>query len=154
MRLPWTVSNIDLAPTILELLGAPAEARFRGRSLMPLIRGNDSGDRPCFGETGKRFHPENRRREVDGPAGKWRWLREGRFKMFYVPRATGPSDLRLHDLETDPGEYDDVKADHAEVARSFRDRLEAWVEEDMGAEEEGEISEEELEQLRSLGYIN
>ena len=61
---------------------------------------------------------------------------------------------RLDGLGAFPAQLHDVKADHTDVARSFRDRLKAWVAEDTGAEEEGEMSEEELEQLRSLGYVN
>ena len=70
LRIAATAESLDVAPTLLDLLGLPAEDRFRGRSLMPLLEPHGSEDRTCFGETGKSFHEENDRREIEGIAGK------------------------------------------------------------------------------------
>ena len=40
--------NIDVAPTLLELAGAPIPADIEGRSLMPLLRGNSRDWRTSF----------------------------------------------------------------------------------------------------------
>jgi arylsulfatase A-like enzyme len=44
-RVAENVSLIDLAPTLLDLLGLPAEPRFEGRSLAPLGRPGPGADR-------------------------------------------------------------------------------------------------------------
>src|SRR5262249_61480736 len=44
-RVAENVSLIDLAPTLLDLLGLPAEPRFEGRSLAPLLRPGPGADR-------------------------------------------------------------------------------------------------------------
>ena len=44
-RVAEDVSLIDLAPTLLDLLGLPAEPRFEGRSLAPLVRPGPGADR-------------------------------------------------------------------------------------------------------------
>ncbi len=154
-RVPQTVSSVDVAPTILDLLGLSSEGRFRGASLMPLVEdGDHAEDRECFGETGKRFHEQNVRREVEGAAGKWRWLRQGRFKLTHAPRASGTVERRLYDLVADPGETRDVAEAHPEVLASFRERLDAWIAEDPGDLRDYHISAETEEILRSLGYVN
>jgi arylsulfatase A-like enzyme len=43
---PWQVSLVDLAPTLLELMDAPLEG-LDGSSLVPLALGRESGDRPA-----------------------------------------------------------------------------------------------------------
>ena len=44
-RVAENVSLIDLAPTLVDLLGLPAEPRFEGRSLTPLLRPGSTSDR-------------------------------------------------------------------------------------------------------------
>jgi len=46
-RITARVSLIDVAPTLLELAGLPPEARFTGRSLVPLLRGQAEGEEPA-----------------------------------------------------------------------------------------------------------
>jgi arylsulfatase A-like enzyme len=43
-RVAESVSLIDVAPTLLDLLGVSAEPRFEGRSLVPLMRSGSSAD--------------------------------------------------------------------------------------------------------------
>jgi arylsulfatase A-like enzyme len=137
VRVPWTVPNIDVAPTILELLEIPAEEEFRGASLLALVQSAGAGsagtgsagtgsagtgsagageDRACFGETGKKFHVENRRRQVEGGGGKWRLDQRGSLKLVHEPRASGPPARRLYDLANDPGETRDSAAEHPDAA--------------------------------------
>lgn len=47
-RLRQTVLNIDMAPTILELAGVPIPARMQGKSIVPLMRGNETPWRTDF----------------------------------------------------------------------------------------------------------
>ena len=42
------VELVDIAPTLLDLLGWPPEPRFRGRSIAPLLKGRTLEDRPAF----------------------------------------------------------------------------------------------------------
>ncbi|WP_432251496.1 sulfatase-like hydrolase/transferase [Streptomyces sp. HNM1019] len=41
VRLPELVSHVDLPPTLLEAAGVPVPAQMQGRSLVPLLRGQD-----------------------------------------------------------------------------------------------------------------
>jgi arylsulfatase A-like enzyme len=153
-RIASTVRSIDVAPTILDLAGLPAESAFRGQTLRPYLEGGEAADRACFGETDMSFHEENFGREIPGIAGKSRWLRKGRFKLIFVPHAKRPAEWRLFDLVTDPGELDDAGARFPEVRDALRRELGAWMAEDAGKERDYHISKEAREQLRSLGYVN
>ncbi len=153
VRVSATASNIDVAPTVLELLDLPPHPAFRGRSLLPLVRGEES-DRLCFGESGKRFHEENTRREIEGPEGKWRWLVHGKHKLMYAPRASGDPAWRLYDLDADPGEAVDLAAERPDLAGRMRQALAAWLREDPGEPRDYHIAPETREVLRSLGYVD
>ncbi len=44
------VSLVDVGPTLLDLVGAPIPPSFRGKSLLPRIRGDERPPRPIFSE--------------------------------------------------------------------------------------------------------
>jgi len=154
LRIASTAESLDVAPTLLDLLGLPTEDRFRGRSLMPLLEQRSGDDRTCFGETGKRFHEENDRREVDGIAGKRRWIRRGNFKLVHTPKSEGDPDRRLLDLASSAGETEDVSHLHRELFEELGAALDAWMAEDQGKDRDYHITPEAREQLRALGYVN
>lgn len=96
------VRTTDLAPTLLEAAGLPAEPEADSRSLWPLVAGDETGDRVAFFE--------NPQRNVIG-------LRTSEWK--YVVRTFGERSYRsLWDLKRDPGELVNLAADRpAETAR-------------------------------------
>ncbi len=84
-------SAIDLAPTILELLGVPPEPSFVGKSLVPELRGGPVEPRDVLVDLPATSNNDRRRALVSGK------------KKIY---AYGKSELyhKLFDLEADPGE--------------------------------------------------
>lgn len=77
--------------------------------------------------------------------------RRGRYKSVRH-RGDGPS--ALFDLEADPGETRDVAADHPEVVRAHRERV-AELTRQLGTRRgaDAEMSEDDAERLRALGYL-
>jgi arylsulfatase A-like enzyme len=51
-RIPQTVRHIDIAPTILSMLGLQIPPQTEGRSMLPLMSGKNDAPRVAFGETG------------------------------------------------------------------------------------------------------
>ncbi|HEX6288947.1 MAG TPA: sulfatase [Herpetosiphonaceae bacterium] len=45
---PQLVSNVDITPTLLDLVGLPVDAALQGRSLLPLLDGGAYQPRPCM----------------------------------------------------------------------------------------------------------
>lgn len=147
-RVARQVSNVDVFPTLLELLGLPAED-VDGESFAPALRGEALGPRgPIFAEATKPWH------EIEPwpNAPLVRAIRTDEHKLMLFPRTRT---VRLFDLERDPLEAQDLWSAAAGEpwAVSLRTQLEAW-----GASADPlpvfQIRDREVqEQLEALGYV-
>ena len=133
-RLAGAVQNLDLVPTLLDLLEIPREGRdLAGRSLVPQLAGEaTAADGLAFALT-----------------GSVRSVTDGRFKLIHdLRRGT----WELYDLATDPAElHDVVRRERAAFAR-LRAELLAWV---AAAEGDDGLrrADEAQERLEALGYL-
>jgi N-acetylglucosamine-6-sulfatase len=128
LRVPQLVLSVDLAPTVLEVAGAPAGAHVQGRSLVPLLRGDPGGWRESIlVEFYTYENPMPWLVDMD-----YRALRTDRYK--YVHWMQHPDLDELYDLETDPYEVrnlvDDAGSDG--LRRELRRELGRLVLEAMG----------------------
>lgn len=97
-----TVGSIDVAPTLVDLLGGEIEPQDRGRSLVPLMAGAETtGTRPYY------FRNQD---------GKVTGLVSGRDKLIFDSEA---GVIHRFDLEVDPDEMDDVFDPEAETDREL-----------------------------------
>ena len=104
------VSLIDLAPTLLDLLGVDPLAESPGRSLLPALHGRSLADVPVLAELGVNA----RRPQVA--------LGLGRHKLI-VHEAEDRAEL--YDLAEDPLESRDVAEERPDVVESMLDELSA-----------------------------
>ncbi len=157
-----TVQTVDVMPTILELAGMEAPAGIQGRSLVPQLGGG--GARPAgagaplaaFAEkalTAETAAPPPRDTEAYSLVlGEWKLIHN-------VRRPDGAPEFELYDHLRDPLDREDVAASHPEVVRDLAARLTALRAEAEAArikpdsEAADGLSAEDLERLRSLGYI-
>jgi arylsulfatase A-like enzyme len=110
------VSNIDFAPTFLELAGTEVPKDVQGRSFAPILRGNTPADwRKSFYYEYYEFPAPHRVQRHDGVC-------TDRFKLIHFYDI---NEWELYDLKADPRElhslYDDPK--HAETVRSLKAEL-------------------------------
>lgn len=115
IRLPELVSHVDLPPTLVDSAGLPVPDAMQGRSLLPLLHGED---------------PEWPRDVLIqiSESEMGRALRTDRWKYGVTAhdmRAETYQDAYLYDLETDPDELTNLVDDpsHAGVLRELRERL-------------------------------
>ena len=89
------VSNLDFAPTFLDMAGLEAPAPMQGRSLVPLLE----GDTPADWRTSFYYHYY----EADGPhaVAEHYGVATARYKLIRYPAT---DEWELFDLETDPHE--------------------------------------------------
>jgi phosphoglycerol transferase MdoB-like AlkP superfamily enzyme len=103
VRVSRTASVIDIAPTILDLLGLPTVAAYQGASLLA------PRDRMALFYT-------------DYALG-WLGLRDGCWKYLFEVESRRS---KLFDLCVDPNETNDLSAGHASRVTNYRDRIERW----------------------------
>jgi arylsulfatase A-like enzyme len=139
------VSLIDVAPTVLELLGLPAEAAFEGRSLVPLIEGGASEPAPVLLELAA-----NTDAASDLRIHALGMLRDDR-KLLLEP-AGGAA---LFDLRRDPGERSPADPAGSAQGGALREELETLRSRLLrrGDAAVVPLGEELLRQLRALGYL-
>jgi arylsulfatase A-like enzyme len=156
-----TVQNIDLMPTLLELSRLEVPVRVQGQSLIPLLASTDPvslgwTNRPAFAERALApvaFEPNEE--EVESWAivdDGWKLIKNGH-------RPEGHPEFELFDHRKDPLNLENVAAEYPKVVERLAATLEAWQKEAAASRvavdgEAAEMSEDELEKLRALGYVN
>jgi arylsulfatase A-like enzyme len=153
MRLPGSVPRrvadlvqlVDLAPTVMELVGLgnqPAITPMQGRSLVPLLQGKPVKARLAFSRT-----------LWDKPRYS---VRDSRFKLIWDSRA---DTLELYDLREDPKESANLVGQRSVLAGFLRQRLYQWLREQehlragAPAPESVTIEDDLRRQLDALGYV-
>ena len=138
-RFEGLASMIDLSPSILSVLGFEPPPEMLGRDLLPIVRG---------------LAPARDQVDILGT------IRSARWKL--IPHEDGNL---LFDLANDPGETRNVAEQHPDRAARLRARsrwnrqryeefkslLEA---KDQVGREEVELSADQIERLRALGYLD
>ncbi len=155
IRIDQLVSNADVWPTLLDLLGLPPLVNPDGVSLMPLIldsAGVASAEsfepRPVFAHLDRRWgSPKNSDPLVSVTDGDMRftWL------------VNRPQIPELYDLATDPDERINLATENTEdterlkeiATRYFEESKSPWGRDPV----EVELDELRLNQLRALGYV-
>lgn len=138
-RVETDVGLVDLAPTLLDLVGLEIPERMQGQSLLPDVDAKGAPTaRPHFAYAAA---PSSESVSF----GRWKLIRDA---------GEEPSRFALFDLERDPREQSDVAGEHPVVAGTLAQMLRgqrgaAGASEKAGA---GELPEEVLENLRALGY--
>jgi arylsulfatase A-like enzyme len=158
-RVSQVVRTVDIAPTLLELVGLPKSESMQGVSLAPLLRGEPLGQElPAFNETGVGLTdlpgtPTNHLRYPHLPellevadkgtgmislkqkyvdvviAAKDRMVRVGDWKLTYQPLVEGAI-YRLFNIREDPGCLRNVIEQHPDVGERLKSLLDRWLDED------------------------
>jgi arylsulfatase A-like enzyme len=110
------VRNVDLAPTIAELLGLEAQTRFSGRSLVGLAKGQPEKDERVVVTEGRgtRAIMHGRHRLL---------VREGPARVTSFEGKTTIVNEELFDLVDDPGERRDLAKTQPDLVALMRARL-------------------------------
>lgn len=140
-RIPERVEHIDIAPTLLDLIGIDEPLQFQGRSLRPLFSGGALPPAPTVAQTSWRG--------IDRDA-----VRDDRWKLI-VDFVGGTREL--YDLQNDPDEKNDLSIEEAERVARLEKLLEKLSRrpEDVSLEGARGEADPDLERsLRALGYLS
>ncbi|MGD8450449.1 MAG: sulfatase-like hydrolase/transferase [Phycisphaerae bacterium] len=135
-----SVRLVDIAPTVLELLGWPLPAAWQGESLRSALAGKALAGRPVYGET-----------QYPRVGFGWAPLRcciMDQWKYIDAPRP------ELYDWRADPAEETNVLDAHADVAAQLRaelaDLVAGW---ESSPARQVALDAEDIQALESLGYV-
>src|SRR5437867_2237800 len=118
-RIPALVRAIDVAPTLLDLVGQPILAGMQGKSLAPLVNGRDAATQAAYSESYFALFYMN-----------WaplRSIQEDRWKFIEAPAP------ELYDLATDPTETMNLAAREPGRAAALRRALDRLTGGGVGA---------------------
>ncbi|QLH78448.1 sulfatase-like hydrolase/transferase [Halosimplex rubrum] len=121
------VTNVGLAPTIADYAGLELPDAWQGRSLCPLIAGEESDWRDHI-VVDHGLYTAQRAVRTD----RWKFVRT------YNPGHWGgvTSDHQLFDMEDDPWEQTDVSGDHPDVVEELETKLLRWAEDHRSENED------------------
>jgi len=141
-RVPTPVSLVDIAPTLLERAGIAVPEGLDGTDVAPLW---SEGDREL--EARYLFS------EADHNNVEHDITRSVRYKNLKLHFNRLSREYRIYDLSRDPAERDDLSADEEQAFAALSERLERFMASEKVEAPVRTLSEEEIEKLRSLGYL-
>jgi len=149
-------SNVDVWPTILDLLGLPAMPQTDGRSQKPAILAAARGEEPPLDDAPAIAHLDRFwGRPIDVASPIVAVARDGlRYVALKQPGDAGTRE-ELFDAKSDPRELHNVAAQHAEETEQMRSLADSYLESEPVWGEPSptlELDEIQLNQLRALGY--
>ncbi len=140
------VRTIDIAPTVLELLGLPAWDDVQGMSLYPLITDEEQ-------DLGLTAYADTFENQIELKLSHLRSLAADGYKYIHAPRP------ELYALSSDPGENHNLADERPELVASLRQRLRQVIAEaPPPVAEDPQVSAVTLgaadrARLESLGYL-
>jgi arylsulfatase A-like enzyme len=144
--------NVDLWPTLLDLFQLPSLIEPDGRSRLPELLAAAEGASPLPRSTPRFAHIDQNWARTTKPELPMVSVSEGNFRLLIGASAGGRG--QLFDRSTDPREQNDLSEEQPETLKRMRQLAKTYLEgtSPWGAAPEVGIDEEELEQLRALGY--
>jgi arylsulfatase A-like enzyme len=135
-RIDAMARHIDVLPTIADIVGVDPPATAMGRSLLPVIRGEEADS------TVESY--------AQGPFNAA--LNTGQWKVIYNDTL---NTFSLYDLSSDASETRDIWREHPEFHSELRERLEEYLKAAEAVEEHGadELDPDTVRRLKALGYL-
>lgn len=136
-RVSTPASAIDLAPTILAALDLEIPLEFEGQPLQPFLE--------------KPQQPRSILAQREGKGQIDTWI-ERDWKLIRYESG----ELTLYDRRVDASEQNNVAGEHPEQARKMQERLDSFLSGLNTKRPQGEretVDQHELEQIRTLGYV-
>ncbi|MGD8414232.1 MAG: sulfatase [Candidatus Latescibacterota bacterium] len=138
-RVEALVQEVDVFPTLLELAGVEYEGHLDGVSMVRKVE-NDVSSYPLFAEDDilkdvRLMEYDSYRVYLPGVRGKWRMVREGNWKLIYIPTPDG-EEYELYDVVADPMERNNLFSPDNEVAGRLMGLLDQWMAQDVRGDED------------------
>jgi arylsulfatase A-like enzyme len=161
------VQLIDVMPTLLDLSGLPHPEGMQGQSLVPLLQmpasqGTAWKKRPAITEKQPMRGPNDRPDPANERDASWQSfaIHDGEWKLIHhTIRPAGKPEFELFDALRDPLDQKDLASAHPDVVERLKKALDGWQQMALAARPKSDseatqkLSPEQLQRLRSLGYV-
>ena len=166
-RVDEAVQLIDVMPTLLDMSRLAHPEGLQGQSLLPLLQPSANGARGAISDadTGWRRRPAIMEKRAEGPpefpgAMESTAIIDGQWKLIHnTIRPPDRAEFELFDATRDPLDQTNVADEHPDVVKRLAKALEGFRGMATAArlkpdsEATGNMTPEQLQRLRSLGYI-
>jgi choline-sulfatase len=141
-RVNEPTSLLDVAPTVLQVLGLPIPPRFQGRSQLEIE--HSSSPQVLSGQYSESLYAHNHYN-----CSPLRSYRSGSYKYIDAPKP------ELYDLDHDPQELNNLNRQRRSISISIHARLQSLLAKYPATQSSSPriLSSKTAEQLRALGYI-
>jgi arylsulfatase A-like enzyme len=147
-RVSQLVRQIDVLPTLLDLVGAPVFSTIHGQSLRPALLANTQLQLEAYLEAFLRIRSDPRDRRVGWRTEEWKYI--------YAPQNPELPE-ELYHLTVDPRERRNLASRHPDIIATLRSRIEATQHGAVAANPGIVMSEAEKaaieKRLTDLGYM-
>ena len=118
------VRGIDVMPTLLSLLEIPLPDYLEGRSLLPVIRKEETQGRIAFTQTSRAGYGEP---DPNNITDRIRAVRKDGWKLVHHYYKDNPVQFELYDLESDPQEQENLFDRNPDKASELSQDLMNWI---------------------------
>ncbi len=139
------IRQVDVLPTIIDLLGINYPDKIVGRSLVPIMNGNNLEEIPVYIETGTIQY---------GTSGNTIGIRTSKYK-YLRNRFDEKNNVRLFDLVNDPSELKNIAKKELGLVKELEETLKKIIKNQTIIQKD-ELNEEDRmvqEELKKLGYL-
>jgi arylsulfatase A-like enzyme len=147
------VRNVDIWPTLYDLLGMPPIPDADGRSLVPMIEAAGRGQQPDPGDGVSLSFLDVNWGQTDLPPDPLVAVRKNGKRMLL--RLSKPGDTMLFDHDQDPGEQNNLWKEQPAWAAELRELAQQQLTAKPAWESVPEVQIDDMyvDQLRALGYV-
>jgi arylsulfatase A-like enzyme len=145
------VRNVDIWPTVLDLVGLPALPQTDGRSLVPLIQAAARGEADGAEAPAQAYLDRSWGKREDPSRPLLSVVSKGR----RLVRQSVPEKLELFDHSNDPTEQHNIAEERPDWVAELEPQLDEQMKQKptWGAPSDVEIDEMNRELLKALGYV-
>lgn len=149
------VRNMDIMPTVLDILNIPLIDEIDGKSLLPLIESKkEELGEIIFAESIEEHFHGNKRVFMRGIKGKWRMLIEGKWKIIFIPHPQNDI-FELYNITNDPDEKNNLIDKEKEIALYMKKKILDFLSQQSneGDADSSDLTEKSKKLLIKLGYL-
>jgi len=139
------VRQVDVLPTILDILQIKYSNKIEGRSLIPILNGNKTEEIPVYIETGTAMH---------GSTGNTIGIRTSKYK-YLRNRFDSKKDICLFNLVNDRLENENIADKKFEIVNKLEQNLNEILKKEIKIEKSNFTDEDKIiqDELKRLGYL-